>query len=353
MTSLLNGTLGASKYGTTSSQPGDGLDVLRSDFLVRLPPDETGPNQLWLVPDLIPSQSIGMLYGPPGSFKSFTAIDICCKLVTGASFNGAPLESHLAAYLTLEAESSFPKRVKGWEVLNELKVDRRMVQVYSGFDGSDKESVEKLAYGLNSWAERRGMPLGVIIVDTMTLATMGLDENSNNQMSKFTANCGRLSALTGASVLIIHHPGKGRSDPRGSSSLVANMDYLIKIDSEPSGLSFVLNVEKQRDGDANAKFKGVLEKVKIQEPDGTLVDTLSVAQLNKFTREKVKPKVTERVKSLIYESLELTGELDDKATTKRVMSVLSDEEPSVSEDTLRKRFNRAKNEIRLEMQLSN
>src|SRR5204863_5294247 len=73
-----------------------------------------------------------------------------------------------------------------------------------------------------------GVPVELIVVDTLSRVMAGGNENQPDHMGAFVRNIDRLRAATGATILIVHHTGKDTSrGARGHSSLRAATDTEI------------------------------------------------------------------------------------------------------------------------------
>ncbi|HSH81237.1 MAG TPA: AAA family ATPase, partial [Herpetosiphonaceae bacterium] len=71
----------------------------------------------------------------------------------------------------------------------------------------------------------------LIVVDTLARCMVGGDENSAKDMGLFIDACDRVRIATGATVLTVHHTGKG-GDYRGSSAFKGAMDTMIELKND-------------------------------------------------------------------------------------------------------------------------
>src|SRR5262249_28464479 len=91
-------------------------------------------------------------------------------------------------------------------------------------------------------------PVGLIIIDTLSRAMAGGDENSSEDMGEFVMNVDRLRSWTGAHILIVHHLGKDASrGARGHSLLHAAVDTEVTITRDSATGISTATVTKQRE----------------------------------------------------------------------------------------------------------
>ena len=97
-------------------------------------------------------------------------------------------------------------------------------------------------------SDESGMPCRLVIIDTLSRAMAGGDENSGKDMTGAVKQIDAIRAATGAHVCVVHHCGKDEArGARGHSSLRAAMDTEIEI-SRPEGETITtVRVTKQRD----------------------------------------------------------------------------------------------------------
>jgi hypothetical protein len=90
-----------------------------------------------------------------------------------------------------------------------------------------------------------------VVIDTLSQTFAG-DENSSNDIASYIRAINTdIRARFGCSVAVIHHTGHNASDrPRGSSAMMANLDYLLGVfKPDPEASTARMMVVKQKDGD--------------------------------------------------------------------------------------------------------
>ena len=211
---------------------------------------ESTKNIRWLVKNLIPADSMGMIFGASGTFKSFLALDLCLSVANGLPWTNRKTETGAVGYMAAEGGAGIYKRIMAWQ---------RGVDAPNNFHIctvplllSAKDEVAMLRKSIINLPE---IPR-LIVVDTLSQTFAG-DENSSSDIASYLRMINsEIREPFGATVLVVHHSGHSASErPRGSSAITANVDFLLGcFRSDPEALNARLEVTKQKDGD---KIKGL------------------------------------------------------------------------------------------------
>ena len=110
----------------------------------------------------------------------------------------------------------------------------------------------------------------ILVIDTLSRAMAGGNENSPDDMGRFVRHCDRLRIETRAHLMVIHHAGKDEGKgARGHSLLKAAADTEIEITKCEGSRVAQATVVKQRDHPTGATFGFRLEPIEIgQHEDG-------------------------------------------------------------------------------------
>jgi hypothetical protein len=122
---------------------------------------------------------------------------------------------------------------------------------------SDREGVERLIAGIE--AQLGGSPPSLIVIDTLQRNFGSGDENSARDMGAFIHNCDDLRTHFGAAVLVVHHTGKDKGDPRGSSALEASLDMMSRVKDVKKGQSGLVTLAFEK-----LKLLGTREPVRLE-----------------------------------------------------------------------------------------
>lgn len=224
----------------------------------------------WLIEDCLPERSVGLLYGFWGSYKTFVALDMALSLVTGPETFPArpqarmwtPLKRGRVLFSAGEGRDSLIKRVRGWEEVHNggKRIDNFLLTdpVPRAVDENEWETFVDEA--------RDYFPDGVdlLVLDTVSRAMHGLDENATKDAGAFTRMCQFFRDELGCCVLGIAHTGADRSKVRGSSAFESDADVVIRADAE--GDLAKLTMVKQKDADTWEKPR--LAHLKLNDVDG-------------------------------------------------------------------------------------
>jgi hypothetical protein len=231
-------------------------------------------NVRWQVKHMIPDNSMGMLFGASGTYKSFIALDHSLHVAHGMQWMGKRTKQGRVVYLAAEGGAGIYRRVQAWHQQHQLPLATNFHVCITPMVLSHQEHVKVLAGAIASLPEAPAL----VYVDTLSQTFDG-EENSANDISNYlrTINSA-IRARFGCTVVVIHHSGHAASErPRGSSAITANVDFLIGT-YKPEGSSLIarLDVAKQKDGDRLANLSFRLSRVVLgHDEDGEEVSSLA------------------------------------------------------------------------------
>jgi hypothetical protein len=190
-----------------------------------------------------------LTYGASNVGKSFWILDLAVSVATGRPFRDElEVDQGGVLYLALEGKSGMQNRLEALKrrgVLADeppLFVSHDHVELTTGTYGrSVAETCRKIE-------REEGVSFKLIIVDTLSRAMGGGDENSGRDMMIAVGEIDLIRGETGAHVMIIHHTGKDETrGARGSSTLRAAVDTEIELSRPEGSLITTARVTKQRD----------------------------------------------------------------------------------------------------------
>lgn len=91
----------------------------------------------WLIDRLIAKGSISWLYGAPGCFKSFAALDIACSIGAGKSWLGNEVAQGPCFYFAGEGGNDLHLRRLAWETANKTRTAVKIVSTVAPLDSDD------------------------------------------------------------------------------------------------------------------------------------------------------------------------------------------------------------------------
>lgn len=175
------------------------------------------------VRDVLFDRTVVNVYGPSGAGKTFIVLHMVCSAALERDVFGKKTEKREALYVGLEGEPNIKVRLKAWCVKNGIQ--RSPISYALGaFDLADDRCVNQII------ERARKKRFDVIIIDTLAMAMVGLDEISGQHVSIVLDALHRIKRETGACVIVIDHTGKNlRAGARGHSSKLGNVDTSIEI----------------------------------------------------------------------------------------------------------------------------
>lgn len=206
------------------------------------------PPITWAVHGVIPQEGVGVIAGQPGSGKSFLALDLAGSLASGREWFGHRVMPSKSFYIALEGSGGIAQRVRAYQSRHgDLKGVRFIVD--STFRLFFEDDVAALAEAIRN-ADGTG---GLVIVDTLARAAVGLDENSSADMGRLVAGLAALAEGINGCVIAVHHLGKdSQRGLRGHSSLLGAVDFVIEVTRSDAAREWKIGKAKDGvDGDSH------------------------------------------------------------------------------------------------------
>ena len=210
---------------------------------------EALPAPSWLIADLIADHGLSVLYGDPGAGKSFIAIDMALRLAFAMDWHGTPARASGVLYIAGEGSRGLGKRVAGWRREHAMDgVEAPFLLLPAAVQLLDDAQRSRLCRTIDAAKSRAGFPIGLVVIDTVSRAIAGADENGQETMSLFVKACAEIQAHCGGAVLAVHHSGKDKDrGMRGSTVLLGGCDASIRLTRDEGYVT--LTVEKQKDAE--------------------------------------------------------------------------------------------------------
>lgn len=253
----------------------------------------------------------GCVYGLPGAGKSFIGVDLGFHIGLGKDWHGRKVTRAPVLYVALEGVRGFRKRMYAAKerlgdpgnFFSRLKVHISLMRQAAGDAGAST-----IMAAAKALAEKCGQPVGLIVIDTLARAVSGDDENAvEDMMAYLEGRAGAIARETGAHVLTVHHPN-AEGKLRGSTSLPAAFDAILRVDVDSSGRRTLVG-QKIKDDEDGPLFDFELEKVHLgvdeygQPASSCVVRTVTRAAI------EPEPKKGEKVWHESFEALREAGKL--------------------------------------------
>lgn len=210
----------------------------------------TAPTR-YLVANLLPERGVMAFFGPPGAAKTFLAIDCVGALASGRShWFGRRVAQAPVAFIALEGQGGIRKRVMAWLAHGNQQVPAALRFFTHRLSLLDSTETEVVA---NEIVSELGLG-AVTVIDTLSRAMAGGDENSSIDMTTIIANADLLASITQGPVILVHHTGKDAGKGlRGHSSLLGAVDVAVEVVNDKGNRSWTVRKNKDgEDGGVNA-----------------------------------------------------------------------------------------------------
>ena len=272
---------------------GDAQPVLKSNYLIK---------------NWIGAKQMTVVYGQSNTGKSFFTLDMSYHIAAGRNWHGHNVKQGVVLYYAAEGGSGYLNRA-------------RAIQDHYGDENvplairpcpvnllDPEADLPKLLAQIDMVKELHG-DIALIVVDTLSRALVGGNENGPEDMTAYIANSDVLREHGQCSVLSVHHSGKATDLARGHSSLRAATDTEIEVAvDEVSGLRFA-KTTKQREIEGGREFAFELETVVLgDDEDGDQVTSCFVLPVSDDRKQEAKVKLSKNEKLLVNCFTQLWGE---------------------------------------------
>jgi hypothetical protein len=211
------------------------------------------PEPKWLVEGLFEQDALVMLVGPPGSFKSFLAIDWGLSLAIGRNWNNRATKPSRVLYALGEGKASLLKRIQAWIAHNNLShADYNMLNANFRITFEVPQlAVPRAAAEFISDLDEDGFNPSLLVIDTLARSYVGKNENDPMDAGVWVENADRLRQK-GMTVLVLHHTKKNTEfglKYRGTTAFLGAMDSSFVLERNPEGYRGYakLTCDKQKD----------------------------------------------------------------------------------------------------------
>ena len=231
----------------------------------------------WCVKHILPGDSIGIMFGAPGTFKSFIALDMALHIAHGLKWLGKKTRKGPVIYIAAEGGTGLMRRIRAWHKARGLEwtgIDFFVIPAAVMLTTRSAEVVEV--------AKALGVEPALIVVDTKSQTDDG-DENSSTDTSKYFRQLGTsFRSLWACTVLVIHHSGHSATErPRGSSAIQGNVDFIFGVFRDEKEMLATVDCQRQKDGELfDPVTFGLSSEVIGKDEDGESITSLVAAHLN-------------------------------------------------------------------------
>lgn len=202
----------------------------------------------WQLEKIAAVASVGLVYGQPGSKKTYAMLDLAVCTALGKDWLGFPVRQ---GPVLLVDEESGPRRLL-----------RRMGEAVRGHLADASLSIFATALeGFNFWLPNPGTgrkeledaicqtQARLVIIDALADVMLGGDENAVKDTQRVFHTLRQVAEGTGATIQLIHHSLKNGNGYRGSSAINGALDFAVEVESKNGDALVKFETTKARDGE--------------------------------------------------------------------------------------------------------
>ncbi|MFD2185008.1 AAA family ATPase [Rhodoplanes azumiensis] len=204
-------------------------------FMILSDDSAVTPKQ-WLVPDWFGAGDVAVLVGAPGAGKSTLAASLAAAVADGRPWFGRPVESGAVLWLALERAGDSARNLK---VATTADGASRVAIVDHSVNLASRSDADRVVDAARRLSEQSGHRVRLIVLDNLSLAASGADENAASAMTPLMANAGRIAAASGATVVLIHH-ARRNGGVRGSNAIEGRADSVVSVSGDAKKIARVV-----------------------------------------------------------------------------------------------------------------
>jgi hypothetical protein len=210
--------------------------------------------------------SMAVIYGESNCGKTFFMTDLGLHIALGRKWRGREVERGGVIYCALEGAHGISNRVAAFRTHHNLQdADLPFAIVPYTVNMLDPDGdTQPLINTIRDAAEHMTVPVRLVVIDTLSRAMAGGNENAPDDMGALVTNSDRVRQATGACLAYIHHSGKDQAKgARGHSLLVAATDTEIEVARPDKDSPSTATTKKQREMEIEGVFSFRLESIQL------------------------------------------------------------------------------------------
>jgi hypothetical protein len=227
--------------------------------------EEEGASKSWLVHNMLGCGEMSAVYGAPGCGKGVGVEDMALHIAGRLEWHGRPVTGGAVVYVALERRKLVERRAIAFRKKHGLP-DLPFAIVGGIYDFRNPATAKQISNICKQVEERTGETVVLVIIDTVSRALAGGDENSPKDMGALITTSALLQEETEAHILWVHHIPHDSDRLRGHGALLGAVDTTISVTR--SGKVRTMTVIKANDSDEGENVSFTIESVEIA-PDGT------------------------------------------------------------------------------------
>lgn len=257
-----------------------------------------------LIEGLLDREAMSVWYGESNSGKTFVLLDAAWHIAAGRQWAGMPVHGGAVAYVAAEGGRGVLKRVRALKERYPEAGEVPLCLIPCPVDLLRPDAdLRALAAAIKDIEASKGK-VGLIVIDTLSRAMAGGNENSPDDMGAFVKHLDALRRAIGAHIAVVHHTGKDKAKgARGHSLLRAATDTEVEIGDR------TLTVTKQRDMDGDLTLGFTLKPARLGAVGGREITSCTV-DLGKPGETGIEPVALQPRLANLFEAIE--AKLDEQ-----------------------------------------
>jgi hypothetical protein len=182
----------------------------------------------WLVRDFLGVGETSCWYGHPGDGKSVAIEDFGLHVAAAMRWLGRKVKQGAVLYIALERKHLVERRAFAFKIKH--NASGLPFAVMGGIlDFRDPKTAGVILQAVAELERATGHKLMLIIIDTLSRALCGGDENSSKDMGAVVNTIGRIQDGTAAHIAMVHHVPHDADRLRGHGSLLGAIDATVHV----------------------------------------------------------------------------------------------------------------------------
>jgi hypothetical protein len=220
----------------------------------------------WLVDKMLGAGEMSAWYGAPGCGKGVIIEDLGLHIAGDLVWHGRSVAQGAVLYIALERKKLVKRRLRAFRKKYRLR-GLPFAIVGGVYDFRQPATADQIAELCEGVEKATGKPVVLIIIDTVSRALAGGDENSPKDMGALVMTSGLIQQKCPAAHLLwVHHIPHDADRLRGHGALLGAVDTSVSVSN--TGAVRTAKVVKTNDGDEGESISFTLESVTIHD-DGT------------------------------------------------------------------------------------
>jgi hypothetical protein len=314
---------------------------------------EEGKPKNWTIKGVLGEGEMTTVSGLPGTGKSVITGDAGFHVAAGMDWFGRKVTPGMVAYIAAERRKLTERRMLALREHYDVH-DVPLLVISGKLDlTSSLADATALAKVIEQAQDECDQKCVWIILDTLTRVFGPGDQNASKDMTRFVQACDELIRLTGAHLTVVHHTAWSGERGKGAIDLDGAVDASFLV-SKNAG-TYTLKCDGANDGEEGTIATFTLQSVEIaRDEEGEPTTAPVVVPGESGATKLAKGRESQNVLAALQHAVADEGVEPDGAsfpdnilvvTEKQWRQAYYETQPSLLQETLRKRFLRAKKSL--------